>query len=89
MLQVTLPDELGEWVAKNAAPEGFGSADTLVVEAVRALRERKEIEREREAKLLIEALESGDPIATDDKWWTDLEAECMAKIELRSQNGSA
>lgn len=89
MLQVTLPDELGEWVAKHAEQEGFGSADAFVVEAVRALRERKEAEREREAKLLLEALESGEPIATDDKWWDDLEAECMAKIDARGQNGSS
>lgn len=79
MLQVTLPEELGEWVAKNAAQEGFGSADALVVEAVRALRERKEAEREREAKLLLEALESGEPIAVDDQWWDDFIAQCNAR----------
>lgn len=89
MLQVTLPDELGEWVAKNAAQEGFGSAEALVVEAVRALRERKEAQREREAKLLMEALESGDPIAPDDQWWDDLQAECLSKIKARGQNGSS
>ncbi len=80
MLQVTLPDELAEWVAKNAAPEGFESADALVVEAVRALRERREAQREREAKMVLEAIEEpGEDIEATPQWWNGFRAELSEK----------
>ncbi len=80
MLQVTLPEELGEWVAKNAEMEGFGSADAFVVEAVRALREHREAQREREAKLVLEAVEEdGDDIEATPQWWDSFRAELSEK----------
>lgn len=76
MLQITLPDELGEWVAKNADQEGYGSSEALVIEAVRALRERQELQRAREAKLVLDAIEEeGVDIEATPQWWDGFRAE--------------
>jgi antitoxin ParD1/3/4 len=65
MLNISLPDQVQPFVAIAA---GFNSANEYVYHLV--LREQERIaQQERIESLLVEGLESGEPVEATDDWW--------------------
>jgi antitoxin ParD1/3/4 len=80
---ISLPDPLKEFVEQQMASRGYGN----VSEYFRTLlREAQEKEREaRLEELLLEGLNSGGDIPLDHKFWKDLRADALGKIEERKK----
>jgi antitoxin ParD1/3/4 len=57
-----------------------------VRELIREDQQRKA--KEKFATLLLEGLNSGDPIPVDDKFWADLKKEALAKLGCRKKASS-
>src|SRR5229473_618018 len=50
--------------------------------------DQKRRSKERLEALLLEGLDSGDPIPADAKFWTELKREAVAKLASRKKSGS-
>ena len=68
MLNISLPDNLEAVIAQQAEQAGFDTATDYLVHLV--LREQDRLsQQEGNEALLIEGLESGEPIEATDAWW--------------------
>ena len=81
-MNVSLPEDLKEY-AEEQTRHGYSTPSEYVRELIREDRKRKA--KERLDALLLEGLNSGDPISVDAKFWTDLKREALAKLESRKK----
>jgi antitoxin ParD1/3/4 len=73
MLNISLPDSLEAAIAQQAEQAGFDTATNYLVHLVLRDQERLSQQAKIEA-LLIEGLESGEPIEATDEWWEQKQA---------------
>jgi antitoxin ParD1/3/4 len=66
-LNISLPEQLREYVDAKVAAGGYGTASEYVRELIRA--DQKRAAEERLEALLLEGLDSGEPITIFDAWW--------------------
>ena len=81
-MNVSLPEELKEF-AEAQTKRGYSTPSEYVRELIREDQKRKA--KEKLDQLLLDGLSSGDPIAVDAKFWTDLKKEALAKLESRKK----
>jgi len=82
-LQLSLPDSMRAFVEEQAARGGHGSADEYVRTLIREVQIRQE--EEKLEAMLIEGLNSGEPIEVTEEFW----AEKIRRFEERHRSGSA
>ena len=76
-MNVSLPEELKKY-AEAQTKHGYSTPSEYVRELIREDQKRKA--KEKLDALLLEGLNSGDPISVDVKFWTDLKREALAKL---------
>jgi antitoxin ParD1/3/4 len=84
-MNVSLPEELKEYVEAQAK-SGYSTPSEYVRELIR--RDQKRKAKERLDELLLEGLNSGDSVPVDQKFWSELKIDALAKLESRKK-GSA
>jgi len=84
-MNVSLPEELKEY-AEAQTKHGYSTPSEYVRELIREDRKRKS--KEKLDALLLEGLNSGDPLPVDAKFWTDLKQEALEKLESRKKASS-
>jgi antitoxin ParD1/3/4 len=84
-MNISLPEELKQY-AEAQTKHGYSTPSEYVRELIRADQKRKA--KEKLDALLLEGLNSGDPIPVDAKFWTDLKQEALAKLESRKKTSS-
>jgi len=68
MLNISLPDQIQPFLEERAIAAGFNSANDYVYHLI--VREQERIaQQERIESLLVEGLESGEPLEVTDDWW--------------------
>jgi antitoxin ParD1/3/4 len=68
MLNISLPDQVQTFVEEQAIAAGFNSANEYVYHLI--VREQERIaQQERIESLLVEGLDSGEPVEATDDWW--------------------
>lgn len=68
MLNITLPDQILAFVEEQATAAGFNTASEYVYRLI--LREQERLSQQnRIESLLLEGLESGEPVEATDDWW--------------------
>ncbi|WP_017302123.1 ribbon-helix-helix domain-containing protein [Nodosilinea nodulosa] len=73
MLNISLPDNLEAVIAQQAERAGFDTATDYLVHLV--LREQDRLSQQAKIEaLLLEGLESGDPIEATNEWWEQKQA---------------
>jgi antitoxin ParD1/3/4 len=83
-MNISLPEALKEY-AEAQTKHGYSTPSEYVRELIRADQKRRA--KERLDALLLEGLDSGEPIQADDAFWADLKREALAK--LRSHKKTA
>jgi antitoxin ParD1/3/4 len=79
MLNISLPDNLEAVIAQQAEQAGFDTATDYLVHLV--LREQDRLsQQEKIEALLIEGLESGEPIEATDEWWQQKHSALLAQL---------
>jgi len=73
MLNISLPDNLAAVITQQAEQTGFDTATDYLVHLVLKDQDRLSQQAKIEA-LLIEGLESGEPIEATDEWWEQKQA---------------
>ena len=84
-MNVSLPEELKEF-AEAQTKYGYSTPSEYVRELIREDKKRKA--KEKLDTLLLEGLNSGEPMPVDAKFWTDLKMEALAKLKSRKQASS-
>jgi antitoxin ParD1/3/4 len=68
MLNIVLPDQILAFVEEQATAAGFNTANEYVYQLI--LREQERLSQQKRVEsLLLEGLESGEPIEATDDWW--------------------
>lgn len=75
-MNVSLPASLRAF-AEERASQGFSSASEYIRELIR--RDQKEAAREKLEALLVEGLESGEPIVVTEEYWERKRQELAAR----------
>lgn len=77
MLNISLPDQVQTFVEEQAIAAGFNSVNEYVYHLI--LREQERIaQQHRVESLLVEGLESGEPIEATDDWWEQKRTQLVA-----------
>lgn len=77
-LNISLPDDLQAFIEGQIATGNYGTASEYISHLIRQEQERaagKQLET-----LLIEGLDSGDPIEATEAWWTQKRADLVARL---------
>ena len=84
-MNVSLPEELKEYVEARTK-NGYSTPSEYVRELIRT--DQKRQAKEKLDSLLLEGLNSGDPIPVDTAFWNDLRQEALAKLKARKTAAS-
>jgi antitoxin ParD1/3/4 len=79
-MNISLPEELKSYVEEQAKG-GYSTPSEFVRELIRQDQRRRA--KERLEQLLLEGLDSGEPILADEAFWTDLKNDALAQIATR------
>jgi antitoxin ParD1/3/4 len=80
MLNISLPDQVQPFVEAQAIAAGFNSANEYVYHLI--LREQERIAQQQQVEsLLVEGLESGEPIEATDDWWEQKRTQLAARFQ--------
>ena len=79
-MNISLPEELKDYVEQQTKA-GYSTPSEFIRELIR--RDQKRWAKERLEQLLIEGLESGEPIQADEAFWTELKKEALSRIANR------
>ena len=71
-MTISLPDELKAFVEERARAGSFASSSEFIRQLVRE--DQKRAEREKLERMLLEGVESGEPIRVTDEYWKTLRA---------------
>lgn len=83
-MNISLPEQLKEYVEERTR-SGYSTPSEYVRELIREDQKRRA--RERLDCLLLEGLNSGDPVPANAEFWTELKREAAAKLEARKKSG--
>ena len=78
MLNIALPDQVLAFIEEQATATGFNTASEYVYHLI--LREQERTQQKRVESLLLEGLESGEPIEVTDDWWNQKRSQLNARI---------
>ena len=84
-MNVSLPEDLKQYVEAQTK-SGYSTPSEYVRELIRADQKRRA--KEKLDALLLEGLNSGDPIPVDPDFWNDLKQEALAKLKSRKNASS-
>lgn len=80
MLNISLPDQVQTFVEEQAISAGFNSANEYVYHLI--LREQERVtQQERIESLLLEGLESGEPVEATDDWWEQKRTQLVKRFQ--------
>lgn len=80
MLNISLPDQVQTFVEEQAIAAGFNSANDYVYHLI--VREQERIAQQAQIEsLLIEGLESGEPIEATDDWWEQKRTRLVERFQ--------
>ena len=81
-LNVSLPESLKEYVEEQTK-NGYATPSEYVRELIREDQKRRA--RAKLEDLLLEGLNSGDPVPVDDRFWAELKKEALDQLERRKK----
>lgn len=84
-MNVSLPEELKEYVEAQTKG-GYSTPSEYVRELIREDQKRRA--REKLDSLLLDGLNSGDPLPVDAEFWSNLKREAVAKLEARKKTAA-
>ena len=84
-MNVSLPEELKEYVEAQTK-RGYSTPSEYVRELIREDQKRRA--REKLESLLLDGLNSGDPLPVDAEFWSNLKREAVAKLKARRKTAA-
>lgn len=82
-MNISLPDELKQYVEAQTSA-GYSTPSEYVRELIR--QDQKRRAQQRLEQLLLEGLNSGEPVLADKEFWAALKTEALEQMEARRKN---
>jgi antitoxin ParD1/3/4 len=82
-MNISLPQEMREFVEEQLRAGGYSTASEYIRELIRNA--QKEKARARLEALLLEGLDSGEPIEITPEYWDQLRAEARQRWDARKK----
>lgn len=82
-LNISLPELMRDFISEQVATGGYSTASEYIRHLI-----RQELERVAKAKLetlLLEGLDSGEPIEITDEWWEQKRTELVEKVRKQKR----
>ena len=80
MLNISLPDQIQRFVEAQMISTGFHSVDEYIYYLI--LREQERLSQQAQVEaLLLEGLDSGEPLEATDAWWEGKRTQLMARFQ--------
>jgi antitoxin ParD1/3/4 len=86
-MNVSLPETLKEYVEEQVNGGGYGTVSEYLRELIREDKKRKA--QERLEALLLEGLDSGDPLPVTPDFWKELWGRVDARRKEKQESGAA
>jgi len=74
-LNISLPESLQEFIEQQVIKGGYSNTDEYIYHLI--VQEQKRAEQQKLENMLIEGLDSGEPIQMTDDWWEKKRAELV------------
>ncbi|MGK0187042.1 MAG: antitoxin ParD1/3/4 [Verrucomicrobiales bacterium] len=81
-MNISLPETLKDYVEARLREGGYGTASEYVRELIR--NDQKSAAQEQLERLLLEGLESGEPVQIDEDFWAKKKADLTKRIQSKS-----
>ena len=81
-LNITVPESVRTWIDEQVAQGGYKTVDEYMLELLRDAQQHQT--QERLEGLLLEGLDSGEPIEITDQYWAGLRERVANRIALHS-----
>ena len=81
-VELALSDEDHRVLQRRASEKGFQSVSEYLVDLAR--KDQHDAARERIDALLLEGLNSGDPIPMTEEWWEKTRQELQSRLEAKA-----
>jgi antitoxin ParD1/3/4 len=82
-MNVALPEALKQYVLQQVAAGGYSTASEYVRELIRA--DQKQKARQKLEALLLEGLDSGEPIEVTPQYWQEKKARLLEQLQKKDQ----
>ncbi len=82
-ISISLPEPMKIFIEEQVAQGDYNSASEYVQELISQDQKRKA--QERLEGLLIEGLDSGEPIEVTNEWWEQKRTQLMQKVRQREE----
>ena len=81
-MNISLPNSLKQFVQEQVAGGGYGNVSEFIRELIREAQRQKA--RNKLEQLLLEGLESGDPIPATPEFWEKMRNELIERHQTRT-----
>ncbi len=80
-LNISLPDSMRVFIDEQVKKKGYSTASEYIRHLIRTEQEREE--QKRLQTLLIEGLDSGEPIEISEEWWENKRAGLIQRLRQK------
>ncbi|GFE70977.1 type II toxin-antitoxin system ParD family antitoxin [Chroococcus sp. FPU101] len=77
-LNISLPDSMRSFIDEQIKQKGYSTASEYIRHLIRLEQEREE--QKRLESLLLEGLDSGEPIEINEQWWENKQIELLQRL---------
>lgn len=77
-LNISLPESMREFIDRQITQCGYSTASEYIRHLIR--QDQEKAEKKQIEKLLLEGLNSGEPVEITDDWWAQKRTELMDKL---------
>jgi len=77
LLNLFLPESIQTFVEQQVAKGGYANANEYILDLLR----QEQVKIERVESLLLEGLESGEPIELTDEWWDQKRSQLIQHFQ--------
>ncbi|MBW4499534.1 MAG: type II toxin-antitoxin system ParD family antitoxin [Scytonema hyalinum WJT4-NPBG1] len=82
-LNISLPDSMRSFIDEQVAKGGYSTASEYIRDLIRQA--QKKADQEKLEAMLLEGLESGEPIEVTDEWWEQKRAQMMQRFRQQKK----
>jgi antitoxin ParD1/3/4 len=82
-LNISLPDAMRAFIDEEVAKGGYSTASEYIRDLIRQA--QKKTEEKKLDAMLLEGLDSGEPIQVTDEWWEQKRAQIMQHFPRKNK----
>ncbi len=82
-LNISLPQSMRAFIEQQIAQGGYSTASEYIRGLIRG--DQKRVAEKRVEALLLEGLQSGEPVEISDQWWEQKKADLLRRLKQKKR----